>query len=562
MERIVPADRTLISPADGVAADIVVIGAGPAGVAAACAGLDAGLSVVLVDGGGPGVEAVPDRGLVEVRSRDPEQWRALVGTDFHALRGDGAATPKLRAPTIRHVFANYADAYGLREDDFLALGSLSGGGLSNAWGAGVACYDADDLAGFPVALAELESSYRTVAGRIGISGCVEPDDAMAAFFGTAVDVQPAPDLNGNARRLLARYGRRPPPGLRLGRSRNAILTRNHAGRQGCNRCGWCLWGCNRKSIYSARHDLERLHGRAGFRYIGDAFIERVLPRSEDEGMCRAVGRVRSTGSALVVRGARILVASGAIGTGRIVHESLGRRGRPIPLLTTPAVGFALWMPERFGAAAEPQPFGLAQLSFRLTDPERADGYVFGNIFGTDALPASELVRHVPLSRPAAIRLIRGLMPSLLVANLFMPSDHGAHRLEIRADGGIDVVGRYDEDGFSAKLARVRKGLARAFRGCGAVMLPGSYKPTIPGADVHYGGTVPMRSAPQVGEAWPDGRVEGLPGVHVVDAAAFPRLPAKPHTFTMMANADRITRLVARSLANGDASQPASPAPIP
>lgn len=553
-----PADRNVaISPA-GAIADIVVVGAGPAGVAAAYAGLDAGLSVILVDGGGPGVEAVPNRSLVEVRSSDAEQWRALIGTDFHALQGDGAATPKLRAPTNRHVFAGYADAYGLREDNFLALGSLSGGGLSNAWGAGVACYDADDLAGFPVALADLEPSYHTIAARIGISGCTDSGDAMAPFFGTAVDVQPPPDLNENARRLLARYGRRPSPDLRLGRSRNAVLTQDHAGRQGCNRCGWCLWGCNRKAIYSARHDLDRLHGRAGFRYIGDVVIERVLPRSEagapDGGAtCQAIGRVRSTGAPLVVHGRRILVACGAIGTGRLVHESLGRRGRPIPLLTTPAVGFALWMPERFGAAAEPQPFGLAQLSFQWQDPERADGYVFGNIFGTDALPASELVRHVPLSRPTAIRLIRALMPSLLVANLFMPSDHGAHRLEIRADGGIDVVGRYDEESFSAKLARVRRGLSRAFRRCGAMMLPGSYKPTIPGADVHYGGTVPMRTAPQAGEAWPDGRVEALPGVHVVDAAAFPRLPAKPHTFTMMANADRIARLAARSLVNGDAS---------
>jgi choline dehydrogenase-like flavoprotein len=41
-----------------------------------------------------------------------------------------------------------------------------------------------------------------------------------------------------------------------------------------------------------------------------------------------------------------------------------------------------------------------------------------------------------------------------------------------------------------------------------------------------------------------GEVHGLPGVHVVDGSTLPVLPAKSHTLTLMANADRIGRLIA------------------
>nr|WP_256348315.1 GMC oxidoreductase [Pseudomonas reactans] len=69
----------------------------------------------------------------------------------------------------------------------------------------------------------------------------------------------------------------------------------------------------------------------------------------------------------------------------------------------------------------------------------------------------------------------------------------------------------------------------------------------PGADIHYAGTLPMRSKPRVGQTDSFGEVEGLCGVHVVDAACLPTLTEKSHTLTIMANADRIARSVVTQL---------------
>ncbi len=54
----------------------------------------------------------------------------------------------------------------------------------------------------------------------------------------------------------------------------------------------------------------------------------------------------------------------------------------------------------------------------------------------------------------------------------------------------------------------------------------------------------MREKPVLGETSSSGEVKGLEGVYIVDGACLPSLPAKSHTLTIMANADRIGRRLA------------------
>ena len=80
--------------------------------------------------------------------------------------------------------------------------------------------------------------------------------------------------------------------------------------------------------------------------------------------------------------------------------------------------------------------------------------------------------------------------------------------------------------------------------------PGGVNRKLPGGDMHYAATVPMRESPRPGEANARGEVQGLPGVYVVDGAALTSLPPKPHTFTIMANADRIATLLSAAGSSG------------
>jgi choline dehydrogenase-like flavoprotein len=131
-----------------------------------------------------------------------------------------------------------------------------------------------------------------------------------------------------------------------------------------------------------------------------------------------------------------------------------------------------------------------------------------------------------------------LMPAATVGNCFLPGAHSDHSLTLQPDGGISIHGG-EQASLAPTLARLRPTLARAFRTIGAFLPPGGFMPGAPGSDIHYAGTLPMMSDGPPGTSRPDGELIGLPGVYIADAAAFPVLPAKPHTLTMMANAHRV-----------------------
>lgn len=59
---------------------------------------------------------------------------------------------------------------------------------------------------------------------------------------------------------------------------------------------------------------------------------------------------------------------------------------------------------------------------------------------------------------------------------------------------------------------------------------------------HFGGTLPMRENPvPYAQCWPTGQVAGLPGVFVVDSAAFPSIPASTVALLSAAHGHRVAR---------------------
>jgi choline dehydrogenase-like flavoprotein len=519
--------------------DAVIIGSGPAGVSAAFPLVEAGLRVLMIDpGAGPG-EALPEMSYRALRKSAEDQWRFFVGKEFQALRQEGEGSPKFRAPSLAYVFAGHESLLRAETRGFSLCGSLASGGLSNAWGAGVAAFDAGDLRDFPFAASELDASFRQVAGRIGISG--EPDDALSDFFGKNMPLEPPPALSPPAATLLRAFEKKPrEKDFRIGRARNAVITQSRENRLGCDLSGMCLWGCARGAIYGAVQDIARLLRHRNFTHLPGVIIESI--GNEKEG-CFAAGHYRAGGGAFRITVPRLLLACGAIGTGKLVLQALGAANRPLRLLSNPSAAFALFFPPLLGQAMPEKAFGLSQLSFTLDAASASSGYFFGNLFSAAGLPVAEFIRRAPLSQPGARRLFRLMLPAMLVGNGFLSSALTRHEMSLRDDGGL-VIAAATAPEFSAELGFMRRRLARAFRRCGAWLLPGSFSPAPLGSDVHYAGTVPMRARPAPHEAGVDGAVAGLSNVYVVDGAALSSLPAKPHTLTIMANADRIGRLVA------------------
>ncbi len=512
---------------------LVVVGAGPAGTSAALALRERGLPVHLIDAGEASPTPPPAGSYLEHRFNDVEQWRWLVGTRGEALESSGQTSPKLRVPGLRALFDGYAVANRLHaQANFQLVGALAAGGMSTAWGCGVARFNDAELGPLRAERTAFDAAYARVAVRMGLSGA--SDDPLHAELGLDQWSDPALPLDALHGRIWAAR-RRLPDGFLLGRARVAVLGSARVGRAACDQSGLCLWGCPSKATWSAALDAESLRRDPGVRFESGVRVDAIEARQEGGYLLSLDHR----GQRSQLRADRVVLAAGTLATTRLVWNALPNRPTSLRLQSNPMAAFLLLLPAMLGRAREPA-FGLAQLSHSF---ELAAGVAaFGNLFSTAGLPVSEFAQHLPMGRRAGIPLLRALLPATVVGNVFLSGALSAHRLSLDADGSMQVIpGAASDLEFRMQAAKSR--VASAYRKLGAWMLPGSFVAGAPGGDLHYAATLPHAAQPEPHQCGIDGQLSGLPGLYVVDGAALPVLPAKPHTLTIMANADRIARQI-------------------
>jgi hypothetical protein len=517
--------------------DVIIIGSGPAGVSAAFPLLDAGLKVLMIDGGQQATASVPSQSFMHWRENDPEQWKTMVGQDFHALRQADAASPKLRVPTHAHVFAGFAQGNDVHSQNFMAIGSLATGGLSNAWGCGVATFQGQDLHDFPFASQDLQPSYEVIGRRIGISG--QTDDELSGYFGVDAWAQAPTEMDELHRCILNRHQRskrsNQDSDFKMGRPRLAVLTQDLADRKACNLSGNCMWGCAGGSLYSATQDLATLKHRAGFEHKPGLVAEHITRHPDGHLMVHT----RDKDGQQSLQGHRVFLAAGTLASSRLAMRALGL-STITQMQSCPTAAFMLWSPKHLGRPRSPT-FGLGQLSFTLGLTAGING--FGSLFNPATIPLAEFVRHVPLGKRLGIDFMAALVTSCSVGNVFLPGTLSKTRLSLDETGALNVEGHLDSS-VTPLMKQARERLASVFLKRGALMLPGSFKIGLPGSDIHHACSLPMRHRPERGETTPLGELAGFEGVHAIDGASLSYLPEKSHTMTIMANADRIARTVA------------------
>lgn len=498
-------------------ADVVVVGSGPAGVSAAWPLVEAGLRVVMLDASEPLVGP----GLAPAVSRtDPNHWKTRFGIDLGAFEAPLDVSPKFGTPRARATLDKFQDRIGLVTSGFFAAGSLGQGGLSTIWGALATPFTAQERTGLPFPSVDLDASYERVGRRIGLGQPVQPESPAARF-------------------VLARRGcRSPGDDLKLECAPNAVLEEPLGERLACNRCGLCLYGCDRGSIYGSGLELPGLERQPNFSYRPGHLVRAVESADGMRGQgysLRAETRLGPT----TLTAPRVVLAAGTIATTGLALTRLGLFDVPVRLLSNPAAATAFIVPRLVGLDLPERGFGLGQLFYRLDDAA-------GVLYGADTLPLDMLAGRLPVGRPFAFRLARALAPALLLATCYRPGEASRNTLTASTSNGSTTLSIRGEctqeatDRLKADVSRLRRGLRRL----SAVPLPGSTAILEPGADAHYAGTLPMGGGgPAATTA--DGELAGAPGLYVVDGAALPTLPATHPTLTIMANADRIGRALAR-----------------
>jgi choline dehydrogenase-like flavoprotein len=492
-------------------ADVIVIGSGPAGVSAAWPLVKAGVRVLMLDASGN--DPLPTPPMPDTMDHwrgSSDRWRHELG-ERGAIE-DAGRSPKFTTPLARATLTGFAEAARLTTRDYVAVGSLAAGGLSRIWGA-LALAPAD-LGPWGAEAAAMAAAFTRVEARIGVTT-------------PAVLTPPVERLLRRHAGLPARHD------FSLSLARNAVLGTARDARQPCNACGACLQGCGRGSIYHSAQELDALRRHANFAYRPGVMVDALTGTAGGHAVA-----ARHEGQPVRLSAPSLVLAAGTLMTTRLVLRRLGLTGMPVRLDSNPVGATAFLVPGLVGRALPRHSFGLGQLVYTVA-PEPGVEAV-GVLYGADTLPLATIADRLPLTRPAAMRLARALMPALVLATGYLPGRFSANRLTVQDDGAggrIAIEGAHTADA-DALLRRTFAALGRQMRQRGGWQVPGSTRVLDPGADAHPTGTLPMGGT---GPAATDsmGAVVGLPGVYIADGACLPDLSAHHPTLTIMANADRI-----------------------
>ncbi|MCW5807238.1 MAG: hypothetical protein KIT31_33080 [Deltaproteobacteria bacterium] len=532
--------------------DVLVVGSGASAVNAAWPLVAAGLRVRMLDVGVRDERygnLVPDGPFEEVRRTDPQQHRYLLGDRFEGIGFEHMGAGAQLTPPRQWVTRDADRLQPLASASFFPLQSLAEGGLANAWGAGAPAFCAADLAGYPIAHADLAPHYEAVAARIGISGA---RDDLWPFLGPLDAMQPAVACDGNAGAILRRYARGPDrlhrDGLYLGAPRLAMLSRPLGDRQPTRYWDMDFWSDAGRSVYRPRWTVDDLRRSPRF-----AFVPRRLVVAFADGPdgVTVTARDLDAGTVETHRARRLVIGAGTLATTRIVLRSLGAHGTRVPLVCNPHTYAAMLNLGRLGDAGDEPRHSLAQLCVVHAPRGPAAPFTVGHYYSYRSLLLFRLLKGSPLPMRHGLEVLRLLSPSLGVL-ILQHADRPtpAKYCELRAGGaGGDDDVLHVEYALSreeqARIDAVEADIVRGLRRLRCLRL----QTVRPGhaASTHFAGTLPMsrRDAPLT--TAPDGRLHGTRHVYVVDGSVFPDLPSKGLTFTMMANADRIATLLARSL---------------
>src|SRR5687767_8661222 len=235
--------------------DAIIVGAGPAGIAAALQLVEEGVRPTILDVGHPPKErAAIDRDLYTYRSQR-DSFDLMIGDRMQGLSNifSGEEVPvKLISPATDYVTERSAELSPIDATDFHPIQSFARGGLANAWGAGLYRFTARDLDGFPIEERDLLPYFDRLTREIGISGTA---DDLLPYFGSAEGLQPPVALSHNAALLYQRY--RKEAELVLGRPRTAVLTEPLGDRAPLAYDNLEFWQ-ESASLYRPRLTLDRL----------------------------------------------------------------------------------------------------------------------------------------------------------------------------------------------------------------------------------------------------------------------------------------------------------------
>jgi hypothetical protein len=259
---------------------------------------------------------------------------------------------------------------------------------------------------------------------------------------------------------------------------------------------------------------------------------------ESEGCVTVHARNVDDGSISKYCAKRLFLAAGTLNTARIVLKSNADSRTKLPILDNPLTAFPLLKPSLIGEKISATDCSLGQLvAVSRLSPESLP--IQSAIFGTNGPLRSDVLANLPLPLNVTRRVMNLTAAATgLVMNFHPGKLHSTNYLRLGGKEALEV--NYEPEKQSME------GESQLIKALGSLgfFSHRSLIENIPmGSSLHFAGAFPMKHVPSRYQTDKFGLLYGSSNVHIVDGACFSALPAKNHTFTIMANSLRIVKSV-------------------
>jgi choline dehydrogenase-like flavoprotein len=530
---------------------IVVVGSGASGVHFALSALIKGHFVTMVDYGQSRRQQVtPDVNfdLLKERLADPVEY--FLGNSLEGLLLPNPEKQEYYGipPHKQYIFEKPPD-FRFSADGFSPMFSFAQGGLAEAWTGGCYPFNQSEFVDFPFGFEEIAPCYGEVARRIGVTGAA---DDLSQFLPLHDHLLEPLKLDRHSEVLLHAYERKRRVlneglGCFLGRTRVATMSREQNGRKACDYSGRCLWGCPKEALYTPSQTLRECQQYSNFTYVPN--VEAQFFKVNTEGRATAlVLKQADSGLRHEIPSDYIVLAAGTLCSSKIllrsVYEATGRIVRLPGLMDNRQLLVPFLNLRMFGRTFKTDSYQYHLLGMGIKSDIPTE-YVHCQITTLKSALMHPIIQQLPLDLRSATAVAQASHASLGVVNV---NFHDSRRPEnvvtlTPAQGSLpptELAIRYvpptDE---SERIRRAMQRLKKALRALGCIVPPGMTHTRPMGSSVHYSGTLPMSNQRKPWTTDANCRSHDFENVYFVDGSAFPFLPAKNLTFTLMANAVRV-----------------------
>jgi choline dehydrogenase-like flavoprotein len=534
--------------------EIIVIGSGASGVHFSLSLLKKGYQVTLLDVGWEKPEPVNplDRwSSFKENLKDPVKY--FLGGDFESVvfpanEGDYYTKYYGFPPSKTHVFHSPGD-YHYISTGFTPLMSFAQGGLAEAWTGGAYPFNDYDLIEYPFNYAEIEPHYSEVARRIGLIGV---DDDMSRFFPLHQNLLPPLKLDLNSKFLTEEYEKQKQNinkkiGGYLGRSRVTTQSIDTEQRKGCWYCGRCLWGCPSESLYTPSITLSECKKYSNFNYQPGMLVSHFRYDENQQVLVIVAESIRDHSMHEFVAD-RYALAAGTLSSAKIFLNSIYQKTGKIIKLSGLMDNRQILVPfinlRMIGKSYNPDSYQYHQLAIGFEAKDRPEEYIHGQITTLKTALVHPVIMNLPMDLHTGSIFFRNLRSGLGVVNLNLfdrRRDENYVTLKVDGTNKVSLVINYVPAHYEQELIRSVLKKVRVFLGkLKCIVPPGMVQLRPMGASVHYSGILPMANHPAPYKVNKNCLSYDFRNLYIVDGSTMPFLPAKNITFTLMANAVRIS----------------------